>query len=150
VTHDQAEAMALGDRIVVMEHGKVAQVGSPRDIYQRPATLFVADFIGTMNKVQGKVANGGFVTSAGTIPWPAAPAGAREAMFRPQDVSLADDGTAHLKGTVTAAFFLGDRTRLFVDVGGEKPLVLEAAARRDFLHGDAVGLRIDPQGLLSL
>ncbi len=150
VTHDQAEAMALGDRIVVMEHGKVAQIGTPRDIYQRPATLFVADFIGTMNRVAGHVAGGAFVTSAGSIPWPEAPARATEAMFRPQDVSIADDGAAHLKGTITAAFFLGDRTRLAVDVGGDKPLILEAAARRDFSHGDPIGLRIDPHGLLSL
>ena len=55
VTHDQAEAMALGDRIVVMEHGRVAQVGRPRDIYQRPATRFVAEFIGTMNRIGGRV-----------------------------------------------------------------------------------------------
>jgi len=150
VTHDQAEAMALGDRIVVMEHGKVAQIGTPRDIYQRPATLFVADFIGTMNRVAGHVSHGAFVTSAGSIPWPEAPARATEAMFRPQDVSIADQGAPHLKGTITAAFFLGDRTRLAVDVGGDKPLILEAAARRDFNHGDPIGLRIDPHGLLSL
>src|SRR5258705_3223971 len=68
VTHDQAEAMALGDRIVVMEHGRVAQVGRPRDIYQRPATRFVADFIGTMNRIGGSVRDGAFVTAAGSIP----------------------------------------------------------------------------------
>ena len=150
VTHDQAEAMALGDRIVVMEHGKVAQIGTPRDIYQRPATLFVADFIGTMNRVQGRVANGGFVTSAGTIPWAGAPAHVTEAMFRPQDVSIADDGTAHLKGTIVAAFFLGDRTRLAVNAGGDKPLILETGTRRDYKHGETIGLRIDPHGMLSL
>ena len=54
VTHDQAEAMALGDRIVVMEHGRVAQVGRPREIYQRPATRFVAEFVGTMNRLRGR------------------------------------------------------------------------------------------------
>jgi putative spermidine/putrescine transport system ATP-binding protein len=150
VTHDQAEAMALGDRIVVMEHGKVAQVGTPRDIYQRPATRFVADFIGTMNRVAGRMQNGAFVTSAGSIPWPNGPAGAGETMFRPQDVSLAEDGQAHLRGTVSAAFFLGDRTRLLVDVGGQAPLIVEAGTRRGYAYGDAVSLRIDPQGLLSL
>ena len=60
VTHDQAEAMALGDRIVVMEHGRVAQVGRPREIYQRPATRFVAEFIGTMNRLGGSVRDGAF------------------------------------------------------------------------------------------
>ena len=77
VTHDQAEAMALGDRIVVMEHGRVAQVGRPRDIYQRPATPFVAEFVGTMNRLRGRVENGAFIAAAGRIPWPDAPGGAR-------------------------------------------------------------------------
>ena len=54
VTHDQAEAMALGDRIAVMEHGRIAQIGSPQDIYCAPASSFVADFIGTMNRISGK------------------------------------------------------------------------------------------------
>ena len=54
VTHDQAEAMALGDRIAVMEHGRIAQIGSPQDIYCAPATTFVADFIGTMNRISGQ------------------------------------------------------------------------------------------------
>ena len=94
VTHDQAEAMALGDRIVVMEHGRVAQVGRPRDIYQRPATRFVAEFIGTMNRLSGSVRDGAFVTAAGRIPWPDAPAGATEVLFRPEDVTPGGDGTA--------------------------------------------------------
>ena len=110
----------------------------------------MADFIGTMNRVRGRVANGGFVTSAGTIPWAGAPAHVTEAMFRPQDVSIADDSTAHLKGTIVAAFFLGDRTRLAVNAGGDKPLILETGTRRDYKHGETIGLRIDSHGLLSL
>ncbi len=54
VTHDQAEAMALGDRIAVMEHGRIAQIGSPQDIYCAPASSFVADFVGTMNRISGE------------------------------------------------------------------------------------------------
>ena len=149
VTHDQAEAMALGDRIVVMEHGRVAQVGRPRDIYQRPATRFVAEFIGTMNRLSGSVREGAFVTGAGSIPWPDAPANASEVLFRPEDVTLAA-ATPQLNGTVAAAFFLGDRTRLFIQVGEGKPLVVETSARRDFQHGEAVGLDVDPRGLMAL
>jgi putative spermidine/putrescine transport system ATP-binding protein len=149
VTHDQAEAMALGDRIVVMEHGRVAQVGRPRDIYQRPSTRFVAEFVGTMNRLSGSVQGSAFVTAGGRIPWPEAPAGASEVLFRPEDVSLVETG-AHLDGTVAAAFFLGDRTRLFVQVGDGKPLVVETSARRDFQHGEAVGLNVDPRGLMAL
>jgi putative spermidine/putrescine transport system ATP-binding protein len=149
VTHDQAEAMALGDRIVVMEHGRVAQVGRPRDIYQRPATRFVAEFIGTMNRLTGSVRDGAFVTKVGTIPWPQAPANATEVLFRPEDVTLSDS-TASLHATVAAAFFLGDRTRLFVEVGEARPLVVETGARRDFHHGDSVELNVDPRGLMAL
>src|SRR3954468_1169949 len=70
VTHDQAEAMALGDRIVVMEKGRIAQAGTPQEIYHRPATAFVADFIGTMNRVSGEVVDGHVVCSAGRLPLP--------------------------------------------------------------------------------
>jgi len=151
VTHDQAEAMALGDRIVVMEHGRVAQIGKPRDIYQRPATRFVAEFIGTMNRLTGQVRNGTFTCKAGGIAWAEAPATATEILFRPEDIRVVESGEATgLKGTVAAAFFLGDRTRLFVDVGEAQPLVIESTARRDFSHGDPVGLAIDPRGLLVL
>jgi putative spermidine/putrescine transport system ATP-binding protein len=149
VTHDQAEAMALGDRIVVMEHGRVAQVGRPREIYQRPASRFVAEFIGTMNRLAGSVRDGAFVTSAGSIPWPGAPETAAEVLFRPEDVMLAETAP-HLSGTVAAAFFLGDRTRLFVQVGEGRPLVVETGTRRDFQHGEPIGLTVDPRGLLAL
>ena len=149
VTHDQAEAMALGDRIVVMEHGRVAQVGRPRDIYQRPATRFVAEFIGTMNRLSGSVRDGAFVTAAGSIPWPDAPAGTTEVLFRPEDVTLAEVA-AQLSGSVAAAFFLGDRTRLFVQAGEGRPLIVETSTRRDFRHGEAVGLNVDPRGLMAL
>jgi putative spermidine/putrescine transport system ATP-binding protein len=150
VTHDQAEAMALGDRIVVMEHGRVAQVGSPREIYQRPATRFVAEFIGTMNRLGGRVEGGAFLTAAGRIPWPDAPAGATEVLFRPEDATVAAGGAAHLIGTVEAAFYLGDRTRLFLHVGEAKPIVVETGARQEFRHGDQVGLTIDPRGLMAM
>jgi len=151
VTHDQAEAMALGDRIVVMEHGCVAQIGKPREIYQRPATRFVADFIGTMNRLTGATDGGVFRCKAGIVPWAEAPATTTEILFRPEDIRVAENGeAANLQGKVASAFFLGDRTRLFVDVGEERPLVIESTARRDFQHGEAVGLAIDPRGLLVL
>ena len=64
-------------------------------------------------------------------------------------VTLATSAS-HLTGTVDAAFYLGDRTRLFVQVGEGKPLVVETSARRDFRHGEAVALEIDPRGLMAL
>lgn len=150
VTHDQAEAMALGDRILVMDHGKVAQIGSPREIYQRPASRYVAEFIGTMNRLSGQPESGGFRTAGGLLPWGDAPPSAREAWFRPEDTTLADTTGAQLAGRVDAAFFLGDRTRLFIAIGDDKPLVVETAERRDFRIGDMVGLQVDASRILAL
>ena len=117
VTHDQAEAMSLGDRIVVMDHGRVAQVGTPRQMYYQPATRFVGDFVGTMNRLSGKVEEGRFVSPAGSIPWPGAPPAAVDVLFRPEAVRLVVSAEAQLTATVTGVFFLGDRTRLFLDGG---------------------------------
>ena len=151
VTHDQAEAMALGDRIVVMDHGRVAHVGTPREIYQRPANRFVAEFIGTMNRLSGNAAAGVFNCRAGHVAWPQLPPGTTELLFRPEDIRLAEaEQPVTLKGSVAAAFFLGDRTRLFVDVGEEQPLVVETPARRRFEHGEVVGLSVDVNRLLVL
>ena len=151
VTHDQSEAMALGDRIVVMDHGRVAQIGTPREIYHRPASRFVADFIGTMNRLTGGAAGGRWQCAGGSIACADLPADATEVLFRPEDIRIAAEGEGgSLHGTVTAAFFLGDRSRLFVDVGEARPLVVESTARRDFRHGDCVALEVDPRGLLVL
>jgi putative spermidine/putrescine transport system ATP-binding protein len=92
-----------------------------------------------------------FTCKAGGLAWPDAPANATEILFRPEDIRVAEGHeTTGLQGKVAAAFFLGDRTRLFVEVGEAQPLVIESTARRDFSHGDAVGLAIDPRGLLVL
>jgi putative spermidine/putrescine transport system ATP-binding protein len=151
VTHDQSEAMALGDRIVVMDHGRVAQSGKPRDIYHRPATRFVADFIGTMNILTGSTDGAYFHCGSGRR-FPAdLPTGTREVYCRPEGITLVEKGEAGaIDGTVKAAFYLGDHTRLFVDIGEPQPLIVESASRREFRHGDAVALRIDPHGLLTL
>ena len=151
VTHDQSEAMALGDRIIVMSHGRVAQTGTPREIYQRPASTFVANFIGTMNRLHGEMNGDGFVCPAGVLRWNGAPTAAGELLFRPEDVRIANEGeSADLAGTVAAAFFIGDRTRLFVDVGDLQPLVVESLARCTLQVGQPVRLQVDPRGLLAL
>jgi len=151
VTHDQDEAMALGDRIIVMDHGRVAQSGTPREIYHQPASPFVAHFIGTMNRVSGKMSDAGFACAAGNLRWAGETTGAFELLFRPEDVSIAAaDEAADLSGTIAAAFFLGDRTRLFVDVGESQPLVVESQARCVLQVGQPVRLQVDPRGLLAL
>jgi putative spermidine/putrescine transport system ATP-binding protein len=150
VTHDQAEAMALGDRIVVMEHGRMAQVGTPREIYHRPASRFVAEFIGSLNRLTGAVRDGVFTCAAGSLPCRVAGCTAQEILFRPEGTHLTAPEAASLRGTVAAAFFLGDRTRLFVDVGEAQPVIVENGQRREFVRGEAVGLQVDPQDLFVL
>jgi putative spermidine/putrescine transport system ATP-binding protein len=150
VTHDQGEAMALGDRIVVMSHGRIAQIGTPREIYHRPASAFVADFIGSMNRLRGEARDAAFVCAAGVLHWPDLPAAASELLFRPEDVRIVDDGDNHdLTGTVVSSFFLGDRTRVLVDVGDAQTIMIDSLSRRSVEIGGRVGLQIDRQGLLS-
>jgi putative spermidine/putrescine transport system ATP-binding protein len=129
VTHDQAEAMALGDRIVVMEKGRIAQAGTPQQIYHHPATAFVADFIGTMNRMR----------LAG-----------RDVMFRPEDVRIVRAGEHQLEGTVVSSFFLGDHTRLVVDAGGAAPLITETTQRRQWQRGETVHLAIAEGAILPV
>jgi len=153
VTHDQSEAMALGDRIVVMMHGRVAQVGKPRDIYFSPANAFVANFIGTLNRLEGRVEDGMIVVPGGRLRLPAMPRGAAAVSFRPEDVEIADamsDGDGVLTGTVAGASFLGDRTRLLVEGVGAGPVVLETDTRREFSPGDSIRFRVAPERLLLL
>ncbi len=148
VTHDQSEAMALGDRIVVMEKGRIAQAGTPQEIYHRPATAFVAEFIGTMNRLAGEMQEGHLVVSGGRAPL--GEVRAREGMFRPEDVRIVAAGAHHLRATVVSSFFLGDHTRLVVDAGGASPLVIETTERRKWPRGETVHLAIAPGAILAV
>jgi putative spermidine/putrescine transport system ATP-binding protein len=141
VTHDQAEAMALGDRVVVMTHGRIAQIGTPVDIYHRPANRFVADFVGLMNRVEGLAGDGWLTCRGGRIPL-AGSQGPATALFRPETARLADPADAHVRGTLAAAFFLGDRTRLQVEGIGEAPITVDAFGPVALTPGDVVPLVI--------
>ena len=149
VTHDQAEAMALGDRIAVMEHGRIAQIGSPQDIYCAPASGFVADFIGTMNRIRGDARDGQLHFAGGTIPLPAAAGDASEVMFRPEDVQLAAPAAATFSGKVVSSFFLGDHTRLVVDVGDGRWVTVRAQQRAPIANGDVLHFALDPDAVLA-
>jgi putative spermidine/putrescine transport system ATP-binding protein len=151
VTHDQAEAMALGDRIVVMDHGRVAQIGTPRQIYEAPATRFVAEFIGTMNVVSGQVRAGALHCAGGRVPLRNGAAdGPGDALFRPEDLQLAAPGGAtDLAGRVLVSLFQGDHTRLEVDVGGARPVVARIGERRDFAAGERLWLKLSTPALFA-
>lgn len=134
VTHDQVEALAMSSLIAVMSNGNVEQIGRPRDVYTRPATKFVADFIGTSNFVDGRTVGqveGGMCTVAtpyGEIRsmcvFPIAAGGAVTVSIRPEHVTVDEcdelgTNTAECWfGTVTARAFLGDAVEYQLDIGG--------------------------------
>src|SRR5262249_22646127 len=121
VTHDQAEAMELGDRIVVMRKGAIAQIGSPREIYFTPRSRFVAEFIGAANIIEASIENGRLVLPGGRQPigghvdQPAA-----VAMIRPETIAIVEAANAHLSGTIDSVSFIGDRQRVIVSGAATK------------------------------
>ncbi|MEN3147666.1 ABC transporter ATP-binding protein [Neorhizobium sp. IRAMC:178] len=110
VTHDQAEALALADRIVVMKSGKIEQIGSPEDIYNRPTSSFVADFVGFENIFP--IENGKMKTSAGLIDLSGEAPSAAGLAWRPRMVTL---GTGPFQGTVRGTSFAGDSREYLLD-----------------------------------
>jgi len=154
VTHDQSEAMALGDRVVVMSHGRVAQIGAPREIYHRPASAFVANFIGTTNRLEGQPEEGWLVLPGGRVKLPDSFVGGCTAYFRPEDAAILDEAQSPaegaLAGTVSAVSFMGDRTRILVEGAASEPIIIEADPRRELRVGDRIRLGIEPRRLLGL
>jgi putative spermidine/putrescine transport system ATP-binding protein len=151
VTHDQAEAMALGDRIVVMRSGTIAQVGTPRDVYFAPASRFVAEFVGAANVLEAVADNGRLSLPGGHLRLPNGAAGRVTAMVRPEAIGIAAAEGADLCGRVDAVSFVGDRQRLIVSGAGERPLTVDVANSLDVKAGQRVGLVIalDAVRLLS-
>jgi thiamine transport system ATP-binding protein len=150
VTHDQGEAFALADRVVVMRDGRIAQSGTPLEVWQRPADEFVARFLGFDNVVEGMVSGEAADTPWGKLPVPEdAPPGTRTLLVRPGGVRLvpADEG---LRCTVAARTFKG--THVAVHLQPEEAPRLEAAcALRDAPEvGDAVGVDFDAAEILVL
>jgi putative spermidine/putrescine transport system ATP-binding protein len=156
VTHDQAEAMALGDRIVVMSHGRIAQIGSPRDVYFKPANHFVADFIGTVNCIPSQVADRCLTFPGGCIPVEEVPevtvsdGAVLNIFFRPEHATVVASGEGHFQAKVLSSFFLGDRTRLLVNGDTPEPLKVEAPGRQAFRKDETVDIRLDLAALFTL
>jgi multiple sugar transport system ATP-binding protein len=120
VTHDQVEAMTLAHRVAVMDHGVLQQVGPPRAVYDQPANLFVAGFMGSppMNLINGEVAGGHFEGQGISLPVEAA-AGAAVLGFRPEDALIVEPGTGLFDATVFAAELTGDVTLVTLSLGRE-------------------------------
>src|SRR6056297_1505632 len=119
VTHDQVEAMTLADRIVILNDAKIQQMGSPAEIYARPANTFVAGFIGSppMNMIEGTVSDGQFQHATGGLDLPNQPDGSAIIGIRPEDLRVAETGGGEIDGVVYSSELLGDSTLLNVRVG---------------------------------
>lgn len=151
VTHDQEEAMTLGDRVAVMREGVVEQVAPAMEVYRRPATLFVAGFVGTppMNLLRGEIVDGRFEAShAASLRVPdhvTGEAAPKIVGVRPQDLRLVRDSQAELRAEVDVVEPVGNDAMVhFVHDGADPPLVATVDAERAPRRGDVVGLAIRP------
>jgi iron(III) transport system ATP-binding protein len=140
VTHDQEEALAVSDRIVVMQAGKIAQIGTPRDLYERPASPFVADFIGDANLVEGVVSGGRFRAADLDLPV-GGPEGAAKISLRPERIALAP-GDGSPSGTIMSCTYLGSRWEYEIETGFAELLASRPMSEAPLAPGTRVHLTI--------
>jgi len=157
VTHDQSEALAVSDQIIVMDRGRIAQQGSPQTLYRQPASHFLADFIGDANLVEGEILRDGEATlfSAGGVTLPVrsdgVAAGAATLALRPHRLRLIEPDGAALAGTCKRADYLGSHIEVLVCTPWGELLVFgDADATAPPLSGAPIGLAFDPHDAIVL
>ncbi len=146
VTHDQEEALSMADRVAVLNAGRLEQCAPPAELYERPATPFVAEFVGTMNRVPGQLTGDGSVVVAGA-PLPVdgdvpAGRGGVDVLIRPESIGVTADpeGTA----TVVSASFLGSVTRVLLDLPDGASVKADLASRDATELAPGVRARVTP------
>ncbi len=156
VTHDQEEALAVSDHIIVMESGRIAQKGTPHELYESPASRFLADFIGDANLVDGELVagEGGRSFSAGGAGMPVkadgiAPGPATLAV-RPNRLRLTTPSPGTVPGVCKRAAYLGSRIEYMVDTPWGELLVFDAEAREPRGRDEKVGVAFDPDAAIVL
>ena len=145
VTHDQEEALTMSDTVVVMNGGKVQQIGTPEDIYNEPKNAFVADFIGDSNIVDG-VMHKDFLVSFSGVDFPCVDRGfAREqsvqVVVRPEDIEVVSPVEGQLVGVVNDVIFKGVHFEMHVECEGREWLI---HSTRACTPGETIGMRIGP------
>jgi ABC-type Fe3+/spermidine/putrescine transport system ATPase subunit len=163
VTHDQEEALALSDRIAIMHRGRIEQLGAPEDIYARPASRFVAEFVGLSSFLEGAVEAVGqdgmrVAVGGGQVTVPALPGAApghRALLFvRPNEVELlpgdAPEAAGALRATVEAATYLGDRMDYRLRLEGGLALRVQQDGGARLTPGTSVRLRLPPGRVRAL
>ncbi|HUZ22248.1 MAG TPA: ABC transporter ATP-binding protein [Streptosporangiaceae bacterium] len=154
VTHDQEEALAIADRVGVMREGRIEQLAPPTEVYSRPASSFVAEFVGLTNRLPGEVRNGRVSVQGCELPLmdSTVPDGPAIALVRPEAVTLASGAgqeSGPLVGTVIAATFLGATSRLTVDLGSTTVMAqLPTSDAAALTAGSQVTLTIRPDPVL--
>lgn len=136
VTHDQTEAMAMSDRIIVINRGVVQQIGTPSEIYRYPSNQFVADFVGKVNFLRGEV-KGGRIELVGlgqSIPYDGPLTGKVVVTIRPENISISTQG-GMLEGRIESMFYLGDVNDCRVSLNGEMVRVIADSASYAHLNG---------------
>jgi len=156
VTHDQEEALAVSDRIIVMNGGVIAQEGTPRDLYDTPGDVFVAGFMGEANRVKGMLRRVDGVTGVVEIgglrvelPHRGLAEGAVDVAIRPEAllIGVASEGTAGIRGTVTQVAYLGSRMEYSIGTEIGDLFVTSAVASRPLTAGAAVTLTLAGHGV---
>ena len=148
VTHDQVEAMTLADRIVVLDAGQIIQVGSPSELYKRPANVFVAQFIGSpkMNVLPCQMSGDQFALPSGR-PAPCPVSGATQVGIRPEHITLGAEGTGHCDGSVEVVEYLGADTFVLLDCGDGGQINVRISGESDLQPGDRAGISFAPEHL---
>jgi putative spermidine/putrescine transport system ATP-binding protein len=154
VTHDQEEALAIADRVGVMKEGHIEQLDAPTEVYSRPATSFVAEFVGLTNRLAGTVSGTTVTVRGRDLPLvdQSTPPGPATALVRPEAVTLASQGadeSGPLPGAVIAVTFLGATSRVTVDLGDTTILAqLTTSDAAALSAGSRVSLTIRPDPVL--
>lgn len=152
VTHDQEQAMAMCDRIAVMNDGRFEQIGTPEDVYERPANSFVADFIGTSNVLTGTVTDNRVDLGFTTLRADGLSSGDVELAIRPDALQLGETDSGHrengLTATVTDVFYLGETIEMLTELSDGTELTVSVDRHSSLVEvGDTVCLMIDPDHL---
>ena len=148
VTHDQEEALTMSDTVVVMDSGKIQQIGTPKDIYNEPKNAFVADFIGESNILDGVMRSDYVAEFSGHV-FDCLDKGFEEneavdVVVRPEDVDIVSAEKGMLTGVVTSVTFLGVHYEIIVDIGGFKWMIQTTDEAKE---GETVGLYIEPDAI---
>ena len=150
VTHDRQEALSMADRMAVLENGMISQLGTPRELYERPANRFCGSFLGDINFFEGDISGGELVTAFGRFPLAGGCDGASCGAIRPERIRFVSSGTpGAFAAQIISGTYCGDVTQWQCEAAGVEFAVSEAASP-ERKAGETVFLKFDPDFLLAV